>query len=155
MVAWRRLDQLLNAREPQAWLYAVAYRVLTNQRRSHRRRAGLVERVESQAGIHETPIDPAHLVEGRDEVSTVAAAMASLSPRDQEILRLVAFEELDHAEIAEVLGIRKPLVRSVVYRARRRLDRALAKQTAPPNDPSGHNTTEEAPNRSSQRSPDE
>jgi len=38
IVAWRRLDQLLNAREPQAWLYAVAYRVLTNQRRSHRRR---------------------------------------------------------------------------------------------------------------------
>lgn len=155
MVAWRRLDQLFDAREPQAWLYAVAYRVLTNQRRSHRRQAGLVERVESQASFRKTPVDPARLAQGRDEASIVAAAMASLSGRDQEILRLVAFEELDHDEIAEVLGIKRPLVRSILYRARQRLNKALARQDTQPNDGSGHNTMEEAPNRSSQRSPDE
>lgn len=155
VVAWRRLDQLLDAQEPQAWLYGVAYRVLTNQRRSHRRRTSLVERVESQARLQENPVDPASLVVGRDEAATVAAAMRSLSSRDQEILRLVAFEELDHMEIAAALGIRQPLVRSVVYRARRRLDKALAREAPLRKDRSGHNNAEEAPDGSSKRSPDE
>lgn len=140
LVAWRRLDELLGVGKPQAWLYGVARRTLTNQRRGMRRHEDLTIRSIRQGGIEGWVPDPAWSTEQRNEFERVEKAMEGLSARDQEILRLVAYEELDHAEVAVVLGIRPGAVRSMLYRARRRLNKVLDEPLTRPIDESGHNT---------------
>lgn len=115
-VAWRRLDRLPQAREQQLpWLYGVARHLLANQRRGVARRLRLMERLRS------TFIAPP----GRDPVPEVVAAVAALPERDQELLRLIAWEGLTHAEVALVLGISPNAVAIRVHRARERLRRSL------------------------------
>jgi RNA polymerase sigma-70 factor (ECF subfamily) len=66
------------------------------------------------------------------------AALETLSVGDQEILRLVAFESLNHTEIGTVLGIRSSLVRTKLYRARKKLNNALDGLAAPLLGETGH-----------------
>lgn len=119
LVAWRRLDKVLGADHPLAWLYAVAYRVNLNRRRSAARASRLRKRVHGLAA----PVQDITqiTVEADETLSQALQALATLSPADQEILRLAAFEQLTHEEIAQVLGIRPSLVRGRLFRARQRL----------------------------------
>jgi len=123
LVAWRRIDEAVGAEHPLAWLYGVAYRVLANQRRSARRKARLSSRVAEATEGLEADIAPA-VAESHEALRRVFAAMETLPAADREVLRLAAFEELSHAEIAQVIGVRPGLVRSRLYRARRRLQDA-------------------------------
>lgn len=52
-------------------------------------------------------------------------ALARLSASDQEVLRLVAWEELTHAQIADVLGISVNAVAIRLHRARQRFAATL------------------------------
>jgi RNA polymerase sigma-70 factor (ECF subfamily) len=54
-------------------------------------------------------------------------ALSRLSDADQELLRLVAWEELDHAEIAQVLGVSVNAVAIRLHRARARFEQAMVK----------------------------
>ena len=110
-VAWRRLDRL--PPEPEhhlPWLYGVARRLLANQRRGALRRLRLIERMRSS--FTAPPARPA---------PDMTPAMAALPERDQEILRLVAWESLTYAEAGVVLGISANAVAIRVHRARERL----------------------------------
>jgi RNA polymerase sigma-70 factor (ECF subfamily) len=114
-VAWRRLEQLPSGRGQQLpWLYGVARRLLANQRRGVARRARLVDRLRSTS----TPA-------ARDPVSDVLVAVAALPERDQELLRLIAWEGLNHAEAGLVLGISANAVTIRLHRARERLRRSV------------------------------
>jgi DNA-directed RNA polymerase specialized sigma24 family protein len=55
-------------------------------------------------------------------------ALATLSPADQELLRLVAWEELGNREVAQVLGISANAVAIRLHRARSRFAAALDRQ---------------------------
>ncbi|MCH7846659.1 MAG: sigma-70 family RNA polymerase sigma factor, partial [Acidobacteria bacterium] len=68
---------------------------------------------------------PEEEAEARAELDDVLTALGSLRPFDQEILRLAAFEGLSSSEIAHVLGLPASRVRTNLYRARKRLQRAL------------------------------
>ena len=115
-VAWRKLDAIPD--DPLPWLYAVARRVLANQRRGSGRRERLLSR------LRVTDVaTPWQLGEDRD--GPVFAALATLSPADQEVLRLVAWEGLHNPEIADVLGITTNAVAIRLHRARARFAAAL------------------------------
>ena len=120
-IAWRKIDAV-PAEEPLPWLYAVARRVLANQRRGNTRRERLAAllRVEDVA-------TPLHAGEDRD--GPAFAALASLAPADQELLRLVAWEELGNQQIASVLGITPNAVAIRLHRARARFADALARES--------------------------
>ena len=120
-IAWRKLESI-PAPEPLPWLYAVARRVLANHRRGHGRRERLASllRVEDVA----TPMRV-----GEDIDGPAFAALATLSPADQELLRLVAWEELGNRQIAAVLGITPNAVAIRLHRARERFANALARET--------------------------
>jgi RNA polymerase sigma factor (sigma-70 family) len=137
LVAWRRLDELMQVREPQAWLYGVAYRTLGNLRRTGRRQDKLLSRA-PLADANQNDLDPARSVEVRDQLERVTLAIAQLPERDQEILRLIAYEGLDRAAIGIVLGINARLVGTLVYRARRRLEATLAAGPTRQKQSSGH-----------------
>ena len=113
-VAWRRLDHLpAKPDEHLPWLYAIARRVLANQRRGTDRRVRLFERLRWVPAPAPSP--------GLD----VGSALDTLPERDQELLRLIAWEGLTHAEAAIVLGTSPNAVAIRVHRARERLKEAM------------------------------
>ena len=96
----------------------MARRVLANHRRGlgRRERLAALLRVDDVA----TPMRA-----GEDHDGPAFVALASLSPADQEILRLVAWEELGNRQIATVLGITPNAVAIRLHRARARFADAL------------------------------
>jgi len=118
-IAWRKFDTIPEA-APLPWLYAVARRVLANHHRGKGRRERLASilRVDDVA----TPIRA-----GEDRDGPAFDALGSLPPADQEILRLVAWEELGNQQIAAVLGITPNAVAIRLHRARARFVDALAR----------------------------
>jgi RNA polymerase sigma-70 factor (ECF subfamily) len=121
LVAWRRLDDVPEGDGALPWLYGVARKTIGNQRRGRFRRRRLQERLEQTA---ERPTQPAAAPSGAEPV---LAVLDRLSESDRELLRLVAWEELSHAEIAAVLGISVNAVAIRLHRARAKLEQALVK----------------------------
>lgn len=121
LTAWRRIADVPPADEARLWLYGVARRVLANQRRERTRRSSLVAEVGAQLRV-----DLAGGWDGRDtDTSAFRTAFQRLPETDRELLSLVAWEELDHGQIATVLGCSRNAVRIRLHRARRRLAHAL------------------------------
>jgi RNA polymerase sigma-70 factor (ECF subfamily) len=119
LVAWRRLDDLPAGDAALPWLYGVARKTIGNQRRGLLRRGRLQARLEQTA---ERPATPAP-----SGTEPALAALERLSEGDRELLRLVAWEGLSHAEIAAVLGISVNAVAIRLHRARARFEQALVK----------------------------
>ena len=121
VIAWRKFDAV-PAAEPLPWLYAVARRVLANYRRGNGRRERLAALLRVEDVV--TPIRA-----GDDHDGPVFLALASLASADQELLRLVAWEELGNQQIAAVLGITPNAVAIRLHRARARFADALARES--------------------------
>ncbi len=121
--AWRRIDRLPPEPYTRTWLYRVVWRTLANQRRAGDRQERLVERIGRLGAT------PAVLDEGDgdpDRDGRLLEAMARLRERDQEVLRLVAWEELSYGEAAAVLGCTPNAFAVRLHRARAALREELA-----------------------------
>ena len=122
-VAWRRIDQLPAGDGELPWLLGTARRILANQHRGARRLGALLDRLRAQPQaprcVAPTPESPA------------IDALARLRPDDQELLRLIAWEDLSHADAAAVLGISVNAVAIRLHRARARFAQALVKGSGP------------------------
>jgi RNA polymerase sigma-70 factor (ECF subfamily) len=84
--------------------------------------------------------EPDVVIVRNEEYRMVLAAASRLRAVDQEILRLTLWEELSHADVAQVLGIDPAAVKQRAYRARRNLAREYQKMTKdrqPPIAPKG------------------
>ena len=74
---------------------------------------------------------PGALSDGRDLAAEterrtdLARAMATLKPREREMLWLAYAQGSSHEEIAEALGLRRSSIKILLFRARRRLASAL------------------------------
>jgi RNA polymerase sigma-70 factor (ECF subfamily) len=119
--AWRHWPERPEPPEMLPWLYAIAGNAVRGQRRSAGRQNRLAARL-SAASRTDPGSDPA---DGVVLGQSLAAALARLPERDQEMLRLVAWEGLTDARaLGLVLGMSPSAVRVRLHRARRRL-RAL------------------------------
>lgn len=123
-IAWRRLDIVPTGNDARPWLFGVARNQLRSGWRKYRRTTELRDRLVSSRTDYPSQ-DPADAVD--DGASTVLAALATLRERDQEVLRLAAWEELPHAEIAVLIGCSENAVAIRIHRARQRLEKAVAK----------------------------
>jgi RNA polymerase sigma factor (sigma-70 family) len=116
LVAWRRLDDIPGVAIP--WLYRVALYEIANLRRRQAKAVRLHDALR-EGGTGTEFEDEA------DDVSelagAVAVAFARLTLRDQEILRLAAWEQLSSSEGAAVLQCSVPAYRMRLHRARIRL----------------------------------
>jgi RNA polymerase sigma-70 factor, ECF subfamily len=121
LTAWRRLDELPDDDAARVWLYATARRVISNQRRSNRRRAALQERLSREAAPAPEETAP--------ELGAVHEALGRLGPRDREVLLLAEWEDLSPAQIASVLGCLTVTARGRLHRARRRFRAAFEELT--------------------------
>ena len=118
VIAWRRRADIPAGAE-LPWLYAVARRVLANYRR--RPQDVLVADLGDLDAIDEA--DPADIA---SDNAALADAWRSLSPRDREVLRLVAWEGLTGSQLAAALGISEGGAAAALSRARSRFEEALA-----------------------------
>jgi RNA polymerase sigma-70 factor (ECF subfamily) len=120
--AWRRRDQI-PADDALPWLYAVALRVIANQRRSAQRKQRLRKRVADEArGRERFALDPAEQVSER---RAFFSAFSQLRESDKEILRLVAWDGLAPDQAARVLDCTPATYRVRLSRARGRLSKQL------------------------------
>jgi RNA polymerase sigma factor (sigma-70 family) len=100
---------------------AVAYRVLGHHWRSASRRSRLNEKL---AGIGSPPaLSPEDLIVVAHDSEQILSALDRLREKDQEFLRLSIWEELNHAEIAEMFNLSEEAVRKRLSRARKSLAR--------------------------------
>jgi RNA polymerase sigma-70 factor (ECF subfamily) len=123
LVAWRKLDTIPTGDRSLAWLYSVARRVLANHRRGLARRRRLWHRLADE-GVAAGQ-GPEAIVVRKEEHEEVLAALARLSDSDQEVVRLAVWEELPHADIADLLGCSVGAVDVRLHRAVRRLEKGL------------------------------
>jgi RNA polymerase sigma-70 factor (ECF subfamily) len=125
--AWRRRADVPDDALP--WLYATAAHVIAHVIRSESRRTRLGARLATVRPIRDdgSLADPAEVVvEATAARGTVVAALEDLAESDAELLRLWAWEQLEPAEIAAVLGCSPGTARTRLHRARTRLRTALA-----------------------------
>lgn len=120
-VAWRRRDDIPGGGRELPWLYGVARRVLSQQRRGTARYERLAHRLRSMR----QPANPLPevVVVQRTEYRQVREAVAQLREPDREILLLSAWEGLSHSQIADALGCSLAAVDKRLTRAKQRLAR--------------------------------
>src|SRR5262245_51277210 len=128
LVVWRRLEDIPGPPHTMPYLYGIAARVLSNQRRTVRRRSRLTDKLRYIGAT--PPLDPGAVVVQSDRSREVEAAVRSLKPKDREIVMLYAWEELPRSVIAEMMGISKVAVDQRIHRSYERLARVLQSGTA-------------------------
>ncbi len=123
--AWRRRQDV--PAEALPWLYATASNVIAHVLRSDARRTRLGARLATVSSLHAAPTDPGTaVIDAVAAGDVVNAALDDLAEADAELLRLWAWEQLEPAEIAAVLGCSPGTARTRLHRARGRLRSALA-----------------------------
>jgi RNA polymerase sigma-70 factor (ECF subfamily) len=120
LVAWRRLDDVPPGNQTRPWLYGVARRTLANHRRGEGRRHALATKLRQEL----TELDETH--RSLPDHTPAARAFRALPEQDRELLSLVAWEELDTAQIAITLGISQNAVRIRLHRARKRFAKLIS-----------------------------
>lgn len=96
------------------------FRIASNLVKDHYRRR------KPEAELVVDPAVEAHGQEAVDMQSDVAHAMAELAPRDRQMLWLAYVEGSSHQEIAHILGLRVSSLKSMLFRARKRLAGSLS-----------------------------
>ena len=104
---------------PRAWLFGIArYAALDELRRGKRVATLVAEPVDAAAATDEA-------AERALERAVVRNALATLPPRDREIVALKFLAGLDNAEIAAVLGVSASNAGTQLHRAMTKLRRAV------------------------------
>jgi RNA polymerase sigma-70 factor (ECF subfamily) len=115
VVAWQKFSTV---ESPSiAWLVRIASFEIANARRKQGR--------ERRSSIHVVQEELAAPMRDDFDGSAVRSAMATLSDSDQEILRLVAWDELSRGDIAQVLDLSINTVNVRYHRALQKLERSI------------------------------
>lgn len=120
--AWRtrrRLD--LESGSLLPWLIGVATRVTHRHRRTLFRYDAVLRRIPADSAPPEVGDVVAGKVDDERRMAAVLAAVATLPKREQDVIAVCVFGELDYAAAAVALGIPVGTVRSRLSRARKRL----------------------------------
>lgn len=124
LATWRRLEDIPQGEESRLWLYGVARRVLANHRRGGARRARLAVRLGRELAV----FDSAASTTGESNVDRLHAAFGALRQKDQEVLGLVAWEDLRTEDLAKVMGCTRNAAKIRLHRARKRFASELLRQ---------------------------
>jgi RNA polymerase sigma factor (sigma-70 family) len=102
--------------DARPWLYGIAHNLLRHHYRDEERAL----RAYARTGLDVDSSVPPDVPD-----SAVGSLLANLSPGERDVLLLVAWAELEYAEVAEALGIPVGTVRSRLNRVRGRMRELL------------------------------
>lgn len=124
--AARTIERFRGESELSTWLYGIAMNLVRNylNRAPHR-----LHRFETDAGLSELPAaegDPTDIVARQQMLERLTEALNELPEEMQEVLTLVAVQELSYEEAAAILSVPVGTVRSRLSRARASLRSQLA-----------------------------
>ena len=125
LVAWRRIDEVPDEALP--WLLVVARNTISNTRRATSRRRAMESQLARVGHLAAASPAPGNVVPERDHI---LAALGRLSPQHREAVLLVAWDGLDAAGAAQVLGTSPAAFKMRLSRARRQLRRELDDETS-------------------------
>jgi RNA polymerase sigma-70 factor (ECF subfamily) len=123
LVAWRRIDEIPPAPKTLPYLYGIAGRVVSNQRRALHRRSRLDTKLHN-LGLA-PPVDPSVLILQSARDQEVVDAVQKLKPKDREIVMLYTWEDLPRDVIADMKGMTRTAVDQRIHRSYQRLARIL------------------------------
>lgn len=115
LTAWRSRRRMPSEDDAaRMWLYGVARNVLRNAHRTLSRRSAAVQQFKDQLATAAAHVpDPLH--------EELRNAIASLSPDDAELVRLVYWDGLPSHEAGQVIGINASTARSRLSKARKEI----------------------------------
>lgn len=125
VAAWRALPNFRGDAKFSTWLYRLTTNAAIDVMRREKRHqtVGDGEMIE----VADDSDSPQETVERTEQQEAVQKALAALSEEYREVLLLRYMEELDYAEIAEVLKLPSGTVKSRINRAKAALKTALLK----------------------------
>ncbi|MGW0518482.1 RNA polymerase sigma factor [Crossiella sp. NPDC003009] len=114
--AWRGLGRFRGEAAPTTWLF----RVVTNTALAHLRKRRPTVPLEDtvEPAMTDVAADPERAALRSEQTDLVLRAIATLEPSQRVPLVLRELEELSYEEVAEVLDVPVPTLRSRLYRAR-------------------------------------
>ncbi|HET6335834.1 MAG TPA: sigma-70 family RNA polymerase sigma factor [Polyangiales bacterium] len=119
LVAYRRFQDFEARSSPRTWLFAITLRVVSDHRRSRRRKTRLLDSVKRMfTGTTPTPFDHASHAE---RSRTLVAALEALNDDQRAVFVMADIEELSAPEIASVLSVNLNTVYSRLRTARREI----------------------------------
>lgn len=123
--AWEAIGRYREQGVPfSAWLMRLAHNHVVDHFRTRRTTMPLAETLPAR-----TP-DPEHTAEQRLATEAVLQAMQGLTSEQQQVLLLRFVEELDHSEIAAIMGKNEGAVRALQFRGLAALRALLARDGA-------------------------
>jgi len=129
--AYRGLGTFKAEARFSSWLYQIAINVCRDRLRRRRGKVSVsLEEVEEARGgaLRATVPSPLELLEARDLRHLVAAAMATLSEEEREVVILKEYQDLTFPEIAEALAVPLSTVKTRLYRGLAQLRHRLERQ---------------------------
>ena len=125
VAAWRALPNFRGDAKFSTWLYRLTTNAAIDVMRREKRHqtVGDGEMIE----VADDADSPQETVERTEQQEAVQEALSTLSEEYREVLLLRYMEELDYAEIAEVLQLPSGTVKSRINRAKAALKTALLK----------------------------
>jgi RNA polymerase sigma-70 factor (ECF subfamily) len=116
-IVWEKRNRIPAGDDARPWLFGVARNVLRRERASTEREA---------EAAHELGLAAQRSGAITSTNTTALAALASLAPLDQEIITMLAWDDLAPREVAVILGLSPNVVRVRAHRAREQLRNTLA-----------------------------
>ncbi|MEV6864982.1 RNA polymerase sigma factor [Streptosporangium subroseum] len=121
----RRTHYDLTYTDARPWLFGILTKLLSRHRRTETARYRMLQRHPVE-DVLESPADrTAERVTAHASRPVLASTLAVLSPKDRDVLLLVAWSDLSYVEVARALDIPIGTVRSRLNRARRKARAAL------------------------------
>ena len=125
VAAWRALPNFRGDAKFSTWLYRLTTNAAIDVMRREKRHKAVGDG--EMVDLADDADSPQETVERTEQQEAVQKALAALSEEYREVLLLRYMEELDYAEIAEVLQLPSGTVKSRINRAKAALKTALLK----------------------------
>ena len=107
--------------DARPWLYGIATNLVRRHHRAEATRYRALGRTPLALVTPDSSPEAVALVDGEALRPRLAAALALLKAADRDVLLMLAWGQLDQAEVASALGIPLGTVRSRLHRARQQL----------------------------------
>ena len=126
IAAVKHADRLRDPAKVAPWLYRIAVTCALQYRRRMGRGKRLIERYAAEQSTQFEP-DPLDWLLADEQRRIVREAIASLPPRDAELLLLKYTEDWSYRQLAEHIGVTVSSIESRLHRAREKMRQALAR----------------------------